>query len=143
MQAGGASSLVLVDDETNMTAAGDVTLSANNSLKAVNVVGGLALGSSDATFTVGAGVAVNGLETNSMAVIGDNGTENVEKNGKTIIQIANQEIEDPESKDNKDKTDEEKNAIKAKNTLAKARKLAADRAVVRSMGSDFKVPKPN
>lgn len=138
VQAGGASSLVLVDDETNMTAAGDVTLSANNSLKAVNVVGGLALGSSDATFTVGAGVAVNGLETNSMAVIGDNGTENVEKNGKTIIQIANQEIEDPESKDNKDKTDEEKNAIKAKNTLAKARKLAADRAVVRSMGSDFK-----
>ena len=138
VQAGGASSLVLVDDETDMTAAGDVTLAANNSLKAVNVVGGLALGSSDATFTVGAGVAVNGLEANSMAVIGDNGTEEVEKNGKTIIQIANQEIEDPESKDNKDKTDEEKNAIKAKNTLAKARKLAADRAVVRSMGSDFK-----
>ena len=114
VQDGNSNSLILVDDESTLEAANDVKLRADNKLNAVNVVGGLALGSAKSSATAGAGVALNLFDVNSMAVIGDNGLEGTE--------IAA----------------EDKNKIKAKNTLAAARKLAADRATIRRMGTDYK-----
>ena len=74
LQNGGGNSLVMVDDEAVLDAGGKVSLTALNDITVNNIAGSLALGSSKSIFTVGAGVAVNWLETNSMAVIGDNGT---------------------------------------------------------------------
>ena len=127
VQDGNSNSLILVDDESTLEAANDVILRADNKLNAVNVVGGLALGSAKSSATAGAGVALNLFDVNSMAVIGDNGLEGTA--------IANQALMDPEADDNT--SAEEKNKIKAKNTLAAARKLAADRATIHRMGTDY------
>ena len=72
---GGGNSLVLVDDETTAKAANAFTLSANNKTTVTNVVGGLTLGSSRTNATVGAGVAVNMLDVNSIAMVGDTGSD--------------------------------------------------------------------
>ena len=125
IQDGGSNSLILVDDEATLEAPGAVSLRAANSMTAANIVGGLALGSAKSKATVGAGFALNRLDVNSMAVIGDNGTG------------ASTESTDTESDGNKDKSDEEKDRLRAQNTLAAARALAADRAKIRSMDRDF------
>ena len=75
VQDGNSNSLILIDDESTLEAANDVKVRANNKLTAVNVVGGLALGSAKSSATAGAGVALNLFDVNSMAVIGDNGLE--------------------------------------------------------------------
>lgn len=125
IQDGGSNSLILVDDEATLDAAGTVSLRAANSMTAANIVGGLALGSAKSKATVGAGFALNRLDVNSMAVIGDNGTG------------ASTESTDTESDGNQDKSDEEKDQLRAQNTLAAARALAADRAKIRSMDRNF------
>ena len=122
---GGGNSLVLVDDETTAKAANAFTLSANNKTTVTNVVGGLTLGSSRTNATVGAGVAVNHLDVNTAAMIGDTGSD------------AATAVTDTESEDFKKKTIEEQNRIKADNALATARKLAAERGQVRKMDRDF------
>ncbi|MBQ7418140.1 MAG: leukotoxin LktA family filamentous adhesin, partial [Acidaminococcaceae bacterium] len=122
---GDSNSLVLVDDETTATAAGDFTMSANNNSAVTNIVGGLALGSSKTNASVGAGIAINYLGVNSMAVIGDDGTD------------ASTTDTDTGTDDFKKKTVEEQNKIKAQNTLINARKLAEERATVKKMGTDF------
>lgn len=125
IQDGGSNSLILVDDEATLEAPGAVSLRATNSMTAANIVGGLALGSAKSKATVGAGFALNRLDVNSMAVIGDNGTG------------ASTESTDTESDGNQDKSDEEKEQLRAQNTLAAARALAADRAKIRSMDRNF------
>ena len=122
---GDSNSLVLVDDETTATAAGDFTMSANNNSAVTNIVGGLVLGSSKTNASVGAGIAINYLGVNSMAVIGDDGTD------------ASTTDTDTGTDDFKKKTVEEQNKIKAQNTLINARKLAEERATVKKMGTDF------
>ena len=125
IQDGGSNSLILVDDEATLSATDAVSLITTNKMNVANVVGGLALGSAKSTATVGAGLALNRLDVNSMAVIGDNGSG------------ASTTITDTESDANKDKSAEEKNEIKAQNTLAAARLLAAERGTIRSMNSEF------
>ena len=138
LQNGGGNSLVLVDDEAVLDAPGKVSLTALNDITVNNIAGSLVLGSSKSKFTVGAGVAVNWLETNSMAVIGDNGTETVtHKDGNTSIEYANQEQTDTDTKEFAKKSTEEQNKIISANTLAAARKLASDRGSVRKMDRDF------
>ena len=122
---GGSNSLILVDDEATLSATDAVSLAANNKLVAFNLAGGLALGSAKSTATVGAGLAMNRQDANSMTVIGDNGTN------------ASTTITDTESEENINKSVEEKNNIKKENTLAAARKLAADRGTIRSMDRNF------
>ncbi len=122
---GGGNSLVLVDDETTAKAANAFTLSANNKTTVTNVVGGLTLGSSRTNATVGAGVAVNHLDVNTAAMIGDTGSD------------AATAVTDTESEDFKKKTIEEQNRIKADNALATARKVAAAQGQVRKMDRDF------
>ena len=128
VQDGNSNSLILIDDESALEAASDIKVRADNKLNAVNVVGGLALGSAKSSATAGAGVALNLFDVNSMAVIGDNGLEGTA--------IANQALMDPEADDKA--SAEDKNKIKAKNTLAAARKLAADRATIRRIDTDYK-----
>ncbi len=120
---GDSNSLILVDDETVMTAAGNVIMSANNDTTVTNIAGGLALGSSKTNASVGAGVAVNYLGVNSMAVMGDNGTGDSVTNTGT----------DTETTD----TTEKENKKKAQKTLDAARKLAKERATVKKMDKDF------
>jgi len=122
---GGGNSLVLVDDETTVKAANAFTLSADNKTTVTNVVGGLTLGSSRTNATVGAGVAVNLLDVNTVAMIGDTGSD------------AATAATDTESEDFKKKTIEEQNRIKADNALATARKVAAAQGQVRKMDRDF------
>ncbi len=125
IQDGGSNSLILVDDEATLSATDAVSLAANNKLVAFNLAGGLALGSAKSTATVGAGLAMNRQDANSMTVIGDNGTN------------ASTTITDTESEEYENKSVEEKNNIKKENTLAAARKLAADRGTIRSMDRNF------
>ncbi len=122
IQTGGSNSLVMVDDEARLNATDTVSLTATNKLNVFNVVGGLALGSAKSTATAGAGLALNLLDSNSMAVIGDNGIGA----SVTIVDTASDEYHN--------KSQEEKDKTEAQNTLAAARKLAADRAVIRKMG---------
>ena len=122
---GDSNSLILVDDETTAEAAGDLALTANNNSTVTNIVGGLALGSAKTNVSIGAGVAVNSLGVNSMAVIGDNGSDASAEPVKT------------DTDDFKKKTAEEQNKIKGQNTLANARKLAQERAAVKKLGTDF------
>ncbi|MER2138524.1 MAG: hypothetical protein ABS965_00145, partial [Succiniclasticum sp.] len=124
---GDSNSLVLVDDETTAEAADNFTMTANNNSTVTNIVGGLALGSAKTNASIGAGVAVNSLGVNSMAVIGDDGTDASVEPVKT------------DTDDFKKKTTEEQNKIKAQNTLANARKLAKERATVKKMDTDFKL----
>ncbi len=123
--AGGSNSLVLVDDESVVKAANAVTLAADNSTTVSNIVGGLALGSSKTNLALGAGVAWNALDINSMAAIADSGTD------------AAVTTTDTDTDDFKKKTADEQNAIKAANTLARARKLAKERASVQAMDTAF------
>ncbi|MBQ9572745.1 MAG: leukotoxin LktA family filamentous adhesin [Acidaminococcaceae bacterium] len=125
LQNGGGNSLVMVDDEAVLDAAGKVSLTALNDITVNNIAGSLALGSSKSKFTVGAGVAVNWLETNSMAVVGDNGTG------------ASAQTTETDTEEFAKKSTEEQNGIIAANTLAAARKLAADRGSVRKMDREF------
>ena len=125
LQNGGGNSLVMVDDEAVLDAGGKVSLTALNDITVNNIAGSLALGSSKSKFTVGAGVAVNWLETNSMAVIGDNGTG------------ASTQIIETDTEEYAKKSTEEQNKIIAANTLAAARKLTADRGSVRKMDREF------
>jgi len=125
IQDGGSNSLVLVDDEASITADGKVYLHADNKMNVANVVGGLALGSSKSMATVGAGLALNRLDENTLAVIGDNGSD------------AGTDSVETDTKEFKDKNEEEQNEIKTENTLAKARKLTADRADIRKMDRNF------
>ena len=125
VQDGGSNSLVLVDDEATLTAADKVSLLANNKLTAFNLVGGLALGSAKSTATAGAGIGINRLDATTVAEVGDNG------------QGASVTVADTEDSDNKDKSVEEKNRIKTENTLASARKVAAERGKIRSMDREF------
>ena len=124
---GDINSLVLADDETTVNTAGTLVLTANNDSTVTNIVGGLALGSSKTNASVGAGVALNALGVNSIAVIGDNGTDAVNT------------VTDTETEDFKKKNTEEQNRIKTRNTLAAARKLAANRSAVKKMSTDFKL----
>lgn len=123
--AGGSNSLVLVDDESVVKAANAVTLAADNSTTVSNIVGGLALGSSRTNLALGAGVAWNALDINSMATIVDNGKD------AAVATV------DTDTEDFKQKTVDEQNAIKADNTVARARKLAAERAAVQAMDTSF------
>ena len=97
---GDSNSLVLVDDETTAEAADNFTMTANNNSTVTNIVGGLALGSAKTNASIGAGVAVNSLGVNSMAVIGDDGTDASVEPVKT------------DTDDFKKKTTEEQNKIK-------------------------------
>ena len=124
---GGGNSLVLVDDETTVKAANAFTLSADNKTTVTNVVGGLALGSSRTNATVGAGVAVNMLDVNSIAMVGDTGSD------------AGTAVTNTETDEFKKKSGEEQNRIKADNVIATARKLAAEKGQVRKMDSAFKL----
>ena len=109
-----------------------------------NIVGGLALGSAKTNASIGAGVAINDLGVNSIAVIGDNGLEakkdaggNETSEAADTPTIANQAVTQTDTDDFTKKTIEDQNKIKEQNTLAEARKIAEKRAVVRKMGSDF------
>ena len=135
---GDSNSLVLVDDETTVNAAGALKLTASNENKIENIVGGLALGSSKTNASVGAGVAVNLLGVNSIAAVADNGTKaEKDKDGNSVLHVANQTTTDTDSEDFKKKSAEEQNRIKTQNTQASARKLAEERSSVKKMGTDF------
>ncbi len=122
---GGVNTLVLLDDETAVRAAGTFSMGADSSATVTNVVGGLALGSARTNATIGAGVAVNLLDVNSIAMIGDTGSD------------ASTTVTDTETDEFKKKSIEEQNKIKAENALAKARKVAAKEAQTKKMGADF------
>ena len=135
---GDSNSLVLVDDETTANAAGALKLTASNDNKIENIVGGLALGSSKTNASVGAGVAVNLLGVNSIAAVADNGTKaEKDKDGNSVLHVANQTTTDTDSEDFKKKSAEEQNRIRTQNTQASARKLAEERSSVKKMGTDF------
>ena len=141
---GDSNSLVLMDDETTINGKGVLELSANNDTTVTNIVGGLALGSAKTNASIGAGVAINDLGVNSIAVIGDNGLEakkdaggNETSEAADTPTIANQAVTQTDTDDFTKKTIEDQNKIKEQNTLAEARKIAEKRAVVRKMGSDF------
>ncbi len=123
IQTGGSNSLVLVDDEAKITAANGVTVGSNNDYVMNNIVGGLAIGGAGSNVTVGAGLALNQLDVNSMAVLGDNGV------GASVTATGT------DTEVFKNKTAEEQNRIKAENAVIAARKLAAERATVKKMGT--------
>ena len=125
IQTGGSNSLVLLDDEAKITAANGVTVGSNNDYVMNNIVGGLAIGGAGSNGTVGAGLALNQLDVNSMAVLADNGK------GASIAAT------DTDTEDFKNKSAEEQNEIKAENAVIAARKLAADRAKVKKMDRSF------
>lgn len=125
IQTGGSNSLVLVDDEAKITAANGVTVGSNNDYVMNNIVGGLAIGGAGSNVTVGAGLALNQLDVNSMAVLGDNGV------GASVTAT------DTDSEAFKNKSAEEQNRIKAENAVIAARKLAAERAKVKKMDTSF------
>lgn len=125
IQTGGSNSLVLVDDEAKITAANGVTVGSNNDYVMNNIVGGLAIGGSGSNVTVGAGLALNQLDVNSMAVLADNGTG------------ASAAATDTDTEKFKNKSAEEQNKIKAENAVIAARKLAAERAKVKKMDRTF------
>ena len=125
IQTGGSNSLVLVDDEAKITAANGVTVGSNNDYVMNNIVGGLAIGGAGSNGTVGAGLALNQLDVNSMAVMGDNGAG------------ASTAATDTDTESFKKKSAEEQNEIKAENAVIAARKLAADRAKVKKMDRSF------
>ena len=125
IQTGGSNSLVLVDDEAKITAVNGVTVGSNNDYVMNNIVGGLAIGGSGSNVTVGAGLALNQLDVNSMAVLADNGK------GASIVAT------DTDTEAFKNKSAEEQNEIKAENTVIAARKLAAERANVKKMDTSF------
>ena len=125
IQTGGSNSLVLVDDEAKITAANGVTVGSNNDYVMNNIVGGLAIGGAGSNVTVGAGLALNQLDVNSMAVLGDNGV------GASVTAT------DTDTEVFKNKTAEEQNRIKAENAVIAARKLAAERAKVKKMDTSF------
>ena len=125
IQMGGSNSLVLVDDEAQITAANGVTVNANNDYVMTDVVGGLAIGSSKSNVTAGAGLALNQMEVNSMAVLADNGK------GSSTAET------DTDTEEFAKKSAEEQNKIKAENTVIAARKLAAARAKVKKMDASF------
>ena len=125
LQNGGGNSLVLVDDEATLDATGKVSLDTLNAITVTNVSGGLALGSAKSKFTVGAGVSVNWLDMNSLAVIGDNG-----KGAAT-------EITDTDTEEFEKKSAEEQNRIIADNNLAAARKVMEERGMIRKMDREF------
>ena len=139
---GGSNSLVLLDDESVVKAANSIVLAADNQTAVTNIVGGLALGSSKTNTAVGAGIAVNALDVNSMAVIGDNGLEPA-GSGAESGKIANQKVTGTDTEEFKKKSTEEQNQIKAVNTLARARKLAAEQATVKKMGAGFTLSDKN
>ena len=122
---GGVNTLVLLDDETTVKAAGTFTMGADSKTTVTNVVGGLALGSARTNATIGAGVAVNLLDVNSIAMIGDTGSS------------ASTTATDTDTDGFKKKSIEEQNKIKAENALATARKVAAEEAQTKKMGADF------
>ena len=122
---GGSNTLVLLDDETTVKAAGIFSMGADSKTTVTNVVGGLALGSARTNATVGAGVAVNLLDVNSIAMIGDTGSD------------ASRTVTDTDTDEFKKKNVEEQNKIKAENALATARKVAVTEAQVKRMGTDF------
>ena len=126
---GGNNTLVLLDDETTVKAAGTFSMGADSSTTITNVVGGLALGSARTNATVGAGVAVNLLDVNSIAMIGDTGSD------------ASTTVTDTDTDEFKKKSAEEQNKIKAENTLATARKVAAAESQVQRMDAEFKLTK--
>lgn len=125
IQTGGSNSLVLVDDEAKITAANGVTVGSNNDYVMNNIVGGLAIGGAGSNVTVGAGLALNQLDVNSMTVLGDNGV------GASVTAT------DTDTEVFKNKTAEEQNRIKAENAVIAARKLAAERAKVKKMDTSF------
>ena len=125
IQTGGSNSLVLVDDEAKITAANEVTVGSHNDYVMNNIVGGLAIGGAGSNGTVGAGLALNQLDVNSMAVMGDNGAG------------ASTAATDTDTESFKKKSAEEQNEIKAENAVIAARKLAADRAKVKKMDRSF------
>ena len=125
IQTGGSNSLVLVDDEAKITAANGVTVGSHNDYVMNNIVGGLAIGGAGSNGTVGAGLALNQLDVNSMAVMGDNGAG------------ASTAATDTDTESFKKKSAEEQNEIKAENAVIAARKLAADRAKVKKMDRSF------
>ena len=128
---GGSNTLVLLDDETTVKAAGTFSMGADSSTTVTNVVGGLALGSARTNATVGAGVAVNLLDVNSIAMIGDTGSG------------ASATVTDTDTDEFKKKSIEEQNKIKAENALAAARKAAAAESQVQRMDTEFKLTKQN
>ncbi len=140
--AGGSNSLVLLDDESVVKAANSVVLSADNKTSVTNIVGGLALGSSKTNLAMGAGVAINDLDVNTVAAIGDNGLE-TDGSSSEAGQIANQKVTDTDKEEFKKKSTEEQNKIKAANTLARGRKLAAERGSVKKMGAGFTLSDKN
>ena len=125
IQTGGSNSLVLVDDEAKITAANGVTVGSNNDYVMNNIVGGLAIGGAGSNVTVGAGLALNQLDVNSMAVLADNGA------GASVTAT------DTDTEAFNSKSAEEQNKIKAENTITAARKLAAERAKVKKMDRSF------
>ncbi|MER2138955.1 MAG: hypothetical protein ABS965_02380, partial [Succiniclasticum sp.] len=139
---GGSNSLVLLDDESVVKAANSVVLSADNKTSVTNIVGGLALGSSKTNLAMGAGVAINDLDVNTVAAIGDNGLE-TDGSSSEAGQIANQKVTDTDKEEFKKKSTEEQNKIKAANTLARGRKLAAERGSVKKMGAGFTLSDKN
>ena len=106
---GDSNSLVLVDDEAKINAAGTLTAKAENDSTITNIVGGLALGSAKTNANVGMGLALNMVDVNGIAAVADNGKDASTKSADVTGTI------------------EEQNEIKTQNTLAKARKLSADR----------------
>ena len=131
IQTGGSNSLVLVDDEAQITAANGVTVGSNNDYVMNNIVGGLAIGGSGSNGTVGAGLALNQLDVNSMAVLGDNGA------GASVTAT------DTDTEAFKNKSAEKQNEIKAENAVIAARKLAAERAKVKKMDTSFAMTEKN
>ena len=125
IQTGGSNSLVMVDDEAKITAANEVTVGSHNDYVMNNIVGGLAIGGAGSNGTVGAGLALNQLDVNSMAVMGDNGAG------------ASTAATDTDTESFKKKSAEEQNEIKAENAVIAARKLVADRAKVKKMDRSF------
>ena len=68
----------------------------------------------------------------------DNGTKaEKDKDGNSVLHVANQTTTDTDSEDFKKKSAEEQNRIKTQNTQASARKLAEERSSVKKMGTDF------
>ena len=112
---GESNSLILVDDETTVDAAGTLTLKAENDSTITNVVGGLTLGTSNTSANIGMGLSLNLLDDNSIAAVADSGSD------------ASTDTTDTTTDDFKSKSTEEQNKTKAENTLAEARHLAQRR----------------